>query len=261
MVLSALMLAGCFAHHAYENSSTGRFEGVVDIRWLKPDRFLYVPNRTNPLRFTTTDGRLFEPKPMYTDGGSVPRLLWSVPGYSPWGMGPAYIIHDWLFMAHHCSTPDYDQVSFDESARVMGVAIKTLMENDIVPKDETLFYNVVEAVRSPLAKRIWDKGDCNLPSDEIAYGTAGSAREILHVQAVMLDQRAKAAEEQLKGGPALESTAEAEAAAKSFRRRADEARRVAEAAERRDPQAPASDLLFQLDLGAVSPGLPVKGSQ
>jgi hypothetical protein len=98
LFLSALMAVGCFSQRAYENSSTGKFEGAVDIRWLKPDLFLYVPNRTDPLRFTTAEGRVFEPKPMYTDGGSVPRLLWSVPGYSPWGMGPAYILHDWLFI-------------------------------------------------------------------------------------------------------------------------------------------------------------------
>lgn len=258
LVLSALMLVGCLAHHAYENSSTGKFEGVVDIRWLRPDRFLYVPNRADPLRFTTADGRVFEPKPMYTDGGSIPRLLWSVPGYSPWGMGPAYIVHDWLFMAHHCSTPGYDQVSFEESSRVMGAAIKTLMEADIVPKDETLFFNVVEAVKSPVAEHMWKKGECELPSEAIAYGSAGAARESLRSQAAMLDQKAEAAESRLKSGPAPESSPDAQAAARMFRRRAEEAKRAAGEAERRDPDSPASELLFQLDLGAVSPGLPAK---
>jgi hypothetical protein len=261
LVLSALILTGCFAHHAYETSATGKFEGAVDIRWLKPDRFLYVPNRTNPLRFTTADGRVFEPKPMYTDGGSIPRLFWSVPGYSPWAMGPAYIIHDWLFMAHHCNTPGYEQVSFDDSARIMGASIKTLMEADTVPKDETLFFNVVEAVRSPVAKRIWEKGDCDLPSDAIAYGTAGAARDVLRYQSVMLDQKVKATEERLKGGPTQKSAVEAEATVKGLRRRADETRRAAEEVERRDPLAPASELVFKLDIGTISPGLPAQTSK
>ena len=258
VILLSTSLAGCNAHRAYENTKTGRFEGVLDIRWLKPDRFLFVPDPANPLRFSSADGQVFEPKPMYTDGGSIPRIFWSVPGYSPWGMGPAYVIHDWLFMAHHCSTPGYDQVTFKESALVMGQTIKTLMETNVVPKDESVFFNVVEAVKSPVAKRIWEKGDCDLPADAIAYGTTGKVSDILRSQAVMMDQKAEAAETQLRSGQASGSPSEVEATAKSFRRRANEARRAAEELERRDPHAPASELLFRIDLGGVASGLPVK---
>lgn len=258
LILLGLTLAGCNAHRAYENSKTGQFEGVVEIRWLRPDGFLFVPNPVNPLRFITAGGQVVEPKPMYTDGGSIPRLFWSVPGYSPWGIGPAYIIHDWLFTAHHCSMAGYDQVQFEDSARIMGETIKTLMEIHIIPKDETVFFNVVEAVKSPIAERIWKKGECDLPPDTIVYGKAGAAREFLRRQAHMLDEQAGAAEKQLKAGQAPGSALEAEAAAKAFRRRADEARRAAAELEDRDAHAPASELLFSLDLGAVSPGAPVQ---
>jgi hypothetical protein len=195
---------------------------------------------------------------MYTDGGSIPRIFWSVPGYSPWGIGPAYIIHDWLFTAHHCSAAGYDLMHFEDSARVMGETIKTLMETHIVPKDETVFFNVVEAVKSPIAERIWKKGECNLPPDAIVYGTAGAARESLHRQANVMDQKADAAEKQLKSGQAPGSALEAEAAAKALRRRADEARSAAAQLEHRAADAPASELLFSIGFGAVSSGAPVK---
>lgn len=258
VILLSATLAGCIAHRAYEKTKAGQFDGVVEIRWLKPDRFLFVPYPANPLRFTSADGQVFEPKPMYTDGGSIPRIFWWVPGYSPWGIGPAYIIHDWLFAAHHCSTAGYDQVQFDDSARILGEAIKTLMETGVVPKDETVFFNVVEAVKSPIAKHLWQKGECDLPPDAIVYGTAATAHEVLLMQAVTMDQKAEAAERQLNIGPAAGSAPEAEAAVKRFRGRADVARRAAAELEHRDANAPASELLFPIGPGADSSGATVK---
>jgi hypothetical protein len=258
VVLLNAVLAGCNAQRAYESTKAGRFEGVVEIRWLRPDRFLFVPNPGDPLRFTTAEGRVFEPKPMYTDGGSIPRIFWSVPGYSPWGIGPAYIIHDWLFMAHHCGTAGYEQVDFEASARIMGESIKTLMEADIVPKDEAVFLNVVAAVKSPIAKRIWQKGECDLPPDAIVYGTAGTARKTLLSQAALMDQNAEAAEEKLISGRATASAPELEAAAKRFRRQADQAKRAAAELDHRDADSPASQLIFRIDFAAASSGAPVK---
>lgn len=258
VILLSATLTGCIAHRAYENSKTGQFEGVVEIRWLRPDRFLFVPYPPNPLRFTTADGQVLEPKPMYTDGGSIPRIFWWVPGYSPWGIGPAYIIHDWIFMAHHCSMAGYDQVHFEDSARILGETIKTLMETQTVPKDETVWFNVVEAVKSPIANHLWQKGECDLPPDAVVYGTAGHAREALLRQAATMDEKAEAAEKRLKSGQAPESPPEVIEAAKSFRQRADQARRAAAELGHRDAHAPASELLFSLDFGAVSSGAPVK---
>lgn len=257
-ILLSATLAGCSAHRAYEHTGVGQFDGVVEIRWLRPDRFLFVPKPDSPLRFKTADGQVLEPKAMYTDGGSIPRIFWSVPGYSPWGIGPAYIIHDWIFMAHHCGTAGYEQVDFEDSARILGESIKSLMEANIVPKDEAVFFNVVAAVKSPIAKRIWQKGECDLPPDAVAYGTAGDAREALLRQAAIMDQKSEAAEKRLKSGQAPESPPGATEAAKGFRQRADEARRSAAELEHQDAQAPASELLFSLDFRAVSSGAALK---
>jgi hypothetical protein len=257
IIISGLMLAGCSAHRAYEDTRPGKFEGVVDIRWLKPDRFLYVPSRVNPLRFTTPDGRVFEPKPMYTDGGSVPRLFWSVPGYSPWGIGPAYIIHDWLFMAHHCNAPNGQTVEFAESAQIMGEAIKSLMEKSVVPKDETVFFNVVQAVKTPMAKRIWDKGACDLPSEAVAYGTAAEALLALRDEADLMDQQTSAvnSEQQAASDPAIRW--DLEKAAEHFRRRADQTRRAASAiAAASDSSQPATQTLFTINVGDLRSGAP-----
>ena len=160
---SGILFAGC-SHITYEHTAKGSFEGSLDVRWIKPDRFIYIPSSDDPLRFTTSDRTVIKPARMYTDGGSIPRLFWGVPGYSPWGYAPAYIIHDWLFEAHHCALPDYKDVSFQDSARILAEGIKTLMENGVAPKDETTLWAIYEAVKTPIARSMWDKpGSCTLP--------------------------------------------------------------------------------------------------
>lgn len=180
LLMAILAFSGCINQKAYNDTGIGKFEGVLEVRWLEPNRFLFVPNENDPLRFITPDGeRIIQPEPMYTDGGSIPRLFWSVPGYSPWGIGPAYLIHDWLFVAHHCKNPNYIDIEFDDSARLLGECIKTLMEAEVVPKNEALFYNIVTAVNTPIAEGLWKKGECDLPPQQLAYGTVGEYRVIM----------------------------------------------------------------------------------
>jgi len=102
--LAVMASTGC-SQLIYEKAKPGKFSGTVDVRWIKPDRFIFVPNSADPMQFLTASNRPIRPNIMYTDGGSVPRLFWNVPGYSPWGYAPAYIVHDWLFHAHHCAIP------------------------------------------------------------------------------------------------------------------------------------------------------------
>ena len=42
-----------------------------------------------------------EPEEMITNGASIPRNLWYVPGFAPFDFTRAAVIHDWLFEAHH----------------------------------------------------------------------------------------------------------------------------------------------------------------
>ena len=162
LIIAASSLGGC-ARLAYDSTKTGTFTGRLQIRWIEPDRFIYLPDPHDALTFVTSDRRQIVPGLMYTDGGSIPRLLWSAPGLSPWGYGPAYIIHDWLFAAKHCANPAYTWVTFPESARALGEAIKTLMVRHLAPESPSLMYLIVEAVQSPVARDLWDNGPCLVP--------------------------------------------------------------------------------------------------
>jgi hypothetical protein len=101
---------------------------------------------------------------MYTDGGSIPRFAWGVPGYSPWGYAPAYIVHDWLFEAQHCGYAPDNEYTFSDSVDVMAEGLKALMEASPEVRNYVLFDTVVAAVASPIAKRLWEKGECKAPA-------------------------------------------------------------------------------------------------
>jgi hypothetical protein len=158
VVLAVLLLCTSCAQITYKKTGKGEFVGDLDVRWNAPDCFIYIPSATNPLRFTASDKKVITPEKMYTDGGSVPRILWGIPGLSPWGYAPAYIVHDWLFEAHHQDNPEYRDITFDRSAEIIAEGIKTLMESrPDVPKDETILWAIYEAVKTPIAKSLWDK--------------------------------------------------------------------------------------------------------
>lgn len=208
VAVSTVALAGCPAQRAYEKTGVGKFAGAVELRWVGADKFLFVPDEKNRFRFTAPDGRVYQPQPIYTDGGSIPRVFWSVPGYSPWALGPAYVIHDWIFMAHHCKTPGYEATTFEDSHRVMAESIKTLTEERPEYKDATLFWSVVSAVKTRFASTIWEKGECDLPPRAFAYGTAGEAVALLREKLAALHKDLDKVE---RGSAATVSTARAEA--------------------------------------------------
>ena len=124
-----------------------------------------MPVSDDPLIIVTSDKRTIRPERMYTDGGSIPRMLWGVPGFSPWGYAPAYIMHDWVFEAHHCGLDEYKSVTFDDSARYLGEAVKALMESGIAPKDEATALLIYEGVRTPLARSVWDRPNACTPAE------------------------------------------------------------------------------------------------
>jgi hypothetical protein len=101
---------------------------------------------------------------MYTDGGSAPPVFWALPGFSPWGYGPAYIIHDWLFEQHHCRYPGWEDISFHDSARLLGEGIDTLMKEGDVPPNPEARYLIEQGVRTGIARNLWENGVCEQPS-------------------------------------------------------------------------------------------------
>lgn len=102
--LASISVCAC-SNVFYAKTSTGKFSGKLYVEWIAPNQFIYRPDSLNPLVYVTADGRRIQPQLMYTDGGSIPRLFWSAPGFGPWDFAPGYIVHDWLFEQHYSSAP------------------------------------------------------------------------------------------------------------------------------------------------------------
>jgi hypothetical protein len=146
----------------YDKTPTGRFTGKLYVEWIAPNQFIYRPDADRPLVFTASDGRSLKPRPMYTDGGSIPRLFWSAPNLAPWDFGPAYVIHDWLFEQRHCKYDDWQSYDFERGAQILAEGIKTQMTS-AGTEDASIVYAIYEAVRSPIAKALWEGGECKTP--------------------------------------------------------------------------------------------------
>ncbi|KPA22919.1 hypothetical protein shim_12090 [Shimia sp. SK013] len=156
-----VLAIGACAPVNYDAVTKGEFDGLVQLYWVGGNtgsavgdgKFLYFPDPTSPLRYTSNDqydhkGKrlVIEPPAFFTDGGSVPRMVQGVPGFNAWAFGPAYIVHDWAFEAHRClnykekkgdtvknpdiPTPEMEKLknmSFKQSAELMAETIKTLL--------------------------------------------------------------------------------------------------------------------------------------
>ncbi|MER8632285.1 hypothetical protein NKH55_21255 [Mesorhizobium opportunistum] len=79
------------------------------------------------------------------------------------------MIHDWIFIAHHCivdgsTEKRFDQVrgvEFDDSAAILGEAIKALIATRQVAPNDVAPSPITAAVESGIAKNLWDeKGAC-----------------------------------------------------------------------------------------------------
>jgi hypothetical protein len=169
--LATLLLAAC-GTWIHDDIPDGDLSGVVTIEWDKQDNFIYRPQKNKELSFQPfawigTDKRI-TPKLMYTDGGSVPRAFWNIPGLSPWSFGPAYVIHDYIFAVHRCGWDDpvVSQIKFEESAEILAEVGKFLIEAGLI-KDDAL-NAIVWAVRTQYARNLWDTPgdpikDCSKP--------------------------------------------------------------------------------------------------
>jgi Protein of unknown function (DUF1353) len=161
IIALSLTIAGCAG--SYSSTPVGTLKGKLVVQWLQPDLFLFIPDQNDPLTFTRRDGTTIVPQRMLTDGGSVPRALWILRSYSPWGYAPAFIVHDWLFVMKQCSIPGNIAMSHHDAANVMAEVMKTMMEKDLVPTDKATLKSMFLAVDSPIAGKLWDEGKCTPP--------------------------------------------------------------------------------------------------
>jgi hypothetical protein len=144
----------------YADLQAGTLTGALIVQWLEPDVFLFLPDADRPLKFTRSNGDIITPGRMLTDGGSIPRPVWALRNYSPWGYAPAFIVHDWLFHIKQCKLENHADYDLQKAGIVMGEVIKTLMESGTTDKDPFTVNVMVTAVTSIFAQGAWDNGDC-----------------------------------------------------------------------------------------------------
>ncbi len=185
----------------FDNLPAGEFTGTLHVIWVGEGRpnvgdglFVYVPDPHDPLRFVrrNPDATITEivPEMIYTDGGSIPRPVTLFRGFSPWGYAPAYIVHDWLFVARHCLNDgdtgapyaDYAAMEFHESAEIIAEAIKALVAQGRVAPNQVAPRAISGAVAGPISFERWQAvGECDghrVPPDiaeRARLGTPGAA--------------------------------------------------------------------------------------
>jgi Protein of unknown function (DUF1353) len=158
-----VITTGCSSLH-YRQVVPGELHGKLIVQWIDHDKFIFLPDKDKPLSFTRANGENLIPGRMYTDGGSIPRPLWIFRSYSPWGYAPAFIIHDWLFFMKYCQLPGYEEYDVNKAVWIMSEVMKTLMiQNEQEGGDKLVLYTVYEAVRSPIAVKLWETGLCMQP--------------------------------------------------------------------------------------------------
>jgi hypothetical protein len=133
----------------------GRFEGVPTVEAAGGREYVFRPTPAAPFAFVRHTGERIEPGRMRTDGGSVPRPAWVIPGVDPWVWMPAYLIHDWLFMLHHCRPDAVPSYGFDAANRVLAEGVFTLMMDGHGAEDWRICEVIYRAVSSPAGRRVW----------------------------------------------------------------------------------------------------------
>lgn len=102
----AFSLCSCAAHRFYGKvDGKGVISGHPCIEWRQPDKFVYVRSKNPEFSFKRSNGEVIRPGNIQTDGGSIPRILWSQKDFSPWTYAPAYLVHDWMYEAHRRKVP------------------------------------------------------------------------------------------------------------------------------------------------------------
>jgi hypothetical protein len=157
-VLLCLLLAPSLGMAQDNNASAAvpSLTGVLLVQWNDERRFIYVGDPTKPLQFHGSDGRQINPGRMYTDGGSIPRVFWAFPGFSPWGYAPAYVVHDWLFHQHRCHSDSApNNYTLAQANQVLNDIIEILFDKNVVERNETARALIKWAV-DHYAQSAWD---------------------------------------------------------------------------------------------------------
>lgn len=152
----------------YKKIKIGRYTTYCNAVALPgQDNFKFIQHQSPPkFSYITSNGRAITPANTNFNGGSIPNFLRVFKVLSPTYYLSAYLIHDWLFKCHQESTGVDQDFSFEDTAVILAEGIKTLMETGYfepdgniikLEKNEDALYLIYLAVRSPIAKGIWNK--------------------------------------------------------------------------------------------------------
>lgn len=108
-----MILADLFA--LSDEGKVGAFAGYPLIEWRGETDYV---NRGSRFSFIRPNLEVITPGDFSTDGGSIPRFAWNLPGLNPWTYFPAYVVHDWLFTTKE-KRPGVP-VDFDEANLILA---------------------------------------------------------------------------------------------------------------------------------------------
>lgn len=154
-----------------KNYPIGQFNNLesIRLRWLEPVIYDFIPKKGAPFSFTRANGQTIEPRRMFTDGGSIPRLVYWDAMLDPWRFAPAYFLHDWLFEQHHCNVVNgkEDIFSFKDTNDILMEGIVTMDATGLSKARITALWAIDVAINSIIAKRLWNAKTriCTLPPD------------------------------------------------------------------------------------------------
>lgn len=160
VLLFAMLACRPASAETYDLFSVGKLSGKLVVQWIEPDKFIFLPDKDVPLTFVRSNGDKIVPGRMITDGGSIPRPLWILRSYSPWGYAPAFIIHDWLFAMKQCRIEGYARYDHEKAATVLAEVMKTMMEMKKVETDKLTLLSMFAAVNSSIAEDLWNNSPC-----------------------------------------------------------------------------------------------------
>lgn len=189
LMIAALFFAFGCAPIDYAGAPEGRFDGRALVVWVGDSggsgdgKFVYVPFPDQELKFfrspeadVTPGNQTIVPDAFYTDGGSLPRAVQTLPGFNAWAFGPAYIVHDWLYVVRKCANDGkawalqspIAEMSFGESAEIMAETIKTVTEQyDLNPSKGNAGAIIAPVTAGPISYRLWTAvGDCEDPTTD-----------------------------------------------------------------------------------------------
>lgn len=153
----------------WDDYQTGSFKNIesIHLRWVGGEasahRLLeYIPDKDLPFSFTDAKGARITPERFLTDGGTIPSFATVVSGIDRFGYLPAYLLHDWEYVLHHCNRlpPDRDQERVDSA---MMEALKTMMVEGRVAESRRNFWRIETALKN-FAGSYWnnEEAECSL---------------------------------------------------------------------------------------------------